>query len=171
MRVHDPSGVSTHGVALWSAGHSRFRSARVVMALSDVAIPSSGEVWSWDCGSESVSGHPTSATSSSHVRCVTNLGPDWRPLSATLCCRRSQAVQNYMSYPPTARHRAAKARTAGANERAAKLSPIVKDIQAAGITSLSGIAEALNKRRVPTPRDRGRWPASQVQRPLARLKV
>jgi hypothetical protein len=32
-RVHDPSGVATHGVALWSAGHSRFRSARVVTAL------------------------------------------------------------------------------------------------------------------------------------------
>jgi hypothetical protein len=38
MRVHDPSGVATHGVALWSAGHSRFRSARVVIALL-VACP------------------------------------------------------------------------------------------------------------------------------------
>ena len=33
MRVHDPSGVDTHGVALWSGGQSRFRSARVVIAL------------------------------------------------------------------------------------------------------------------------------------------
>jgi hypothetical protein len=33
MRVHDPSGVATHGVALGSAGQSAFRSARVVMAL------------------------------------------------------------------------------------------------------------------------------------------
>jgi hypothetical protein len=32
-RVHDPSGVATHGVALWSAGESRLRSARVVIAL------------------------------------------------------------------------------------------------------------------------------------------
>jgi hypothetical protein len=32
-RVHDPSRVATHGVALWSAGDSPFRSARVVMAL------------------------------------------------------------------------------------------------------------------------------------------
>jgi hypothetical protein len=32
-RVHDPSGVATHGVALWSAGHSRFKSAMVVTAL------------------------------------------------------------------------------------------------------------------------------------------
>jgi hypothetical protein len=33
MRVHDPSGVATHGVASWSAGDTRFRSATVVMAL------------------------------------------------------------------------------------------------------------------------------------------
>ena len=32
-RVHDPSGVATHGVALGSAGDSPFRSARVVMML------------------------------------------------------------------------------------------------------------------------------------------
>jgi hypothetical protein len=41
MRVHDPSGVATHSVALWSAGHSRLRSARVVMALL-VAPPTAG---------------------------------------------------------------------------------------------------------------------------------
>jgi hypothetical protein len=32
-RVHDPSRVATHGVALWSAGDSQLRSARIVMAL------------------------------------------------------------------------------------------------------------------------------------------
>jgi hypothetical protein len=32
-RVHAPSGVATHGVPWWSAGQSRFRSARVVIAL------------------------------------------------------------------------------------------------------------------------------------------
>ena len=32
-RVHDPSRVATHGVALASAGQSAFRSERVVMAL------------------------------------------------------------------------------------------------------------------------------------------
>jgi hypothetical protein len=48
------------------------------MALSDVASPSSGEVWSWGCGSESVSGHPASTTTASHVTYVTEFGPDWR---------------------------------------------------------------------------------------------
>jgi hypothetical protein len=55
------------------------------------------------------------------------------------------------------------------DERAAKLAPIIKSIQAKGVTSLNGIAEALNKRRVPTPRGRGRWYATQVRRLLARL--
>jgi hypothetical protein len=32
-RVHDPSGVATHGVALASAGDSPFRSARVMLCL------------------------------------------------------------------------------------------------------------------------------------------
>jgi hypothetical protein len=47
-------------------------------AANEGASPSSGEVWSWDCGPESVSGHPTSATTSSHFMSVTNFGPDRR---------------------------------------------------------------------------------------------
>jgi hypothetical protein len=74
-----------------------------------------------------------------------------------------------MSYPPTAQRRAAAASTAGANKRATKLAPIIKALQAQGITSLSGIAEALNARRVPTPRDRGPWHVTQVRRLLARV--
>jgi hypothetical protein len=47
-------------------------------AANEAASPSSGEVWSWDCGPESVVGHPTSTTPSSHVMYVTKFGPDWR---------------------------------------------------------------------------------------------
>jgi hypothetical protein len=35
-RVHDPSGVATHGVALGSAGESLFRSERVMRCLYHV---------------------------------------------------------------------------------------------------------------------------------------
>jgi hypothetical protein len=80
-------------------------------------------------------------------------------------------MPKFCGYPSTAQRRAAEALTASANERATKLAPIVKDIQAAGITSLNGIAEALNKRRVPTPRGGGHWYATQVRRLLARLEV
>jgi hypothetical protein len=38
-------------------------------------------------------------------------------------------------------------RAARANSRAADLAPVVKALQAAGITSLNGIAAALNERR------------------------
>jgi hypothetical protein len=60
-------------------------------------------------------------------------------------------------------------RTASANERAAKLAPVLKKLRATGVTSLSGIAAALNRRRIRTPRGVGQWRATQVARELARL--
>jgi len=43
-----------------------------------------------------------------------------------------------------------KARTARAVAQAVHLAPIIAELQAAGTTSLNGIAEALNARGVPT---------------------
>jgi hypothetical protein len=80
-------------------------------------------------------------------------------------------MPKFSGYPATATRRAAEARTARADERAATLAPIIKAIQAEGITSLNGIAEALNERRVTTPRGRGHWQATQVRRLLARLEA
>jgi hypothetical protein len=54
-------------------------------------------------------------------------------------------------------------------ERAAKLAPIIKALQAKGITSLKGIAAALNKRHIRTARNIGRWHPTQVARLLKRL--
>jgi hypothetical protein len=56
---------------------------------------------------------------------------------------------------PAARHAAHKARQARADESAATLTPIVKSLQAAGVTSLNALAEALNAQGVPTPAGRG----------------
>jgi hypothetical protein len=50
-----------------------------------------------------------------------------------------------------------KARTARANAWAAELAPTVADIRASGVTSLKGIARALNERGVPTPRGAGQF--------------
>jgi hypothetical protein len=55
---------------------------------------------------------------------------------------------------------------ARAAARAADTAPIIADLQAAGVTSLNGIATALNARGVQTPRGRSRWYASQVGRLL-----
>jgi hypothetical protein len=71
-------------------------------------------------------------------------------------------------FPLSARRAAREARQARAAERAAKLAPIVKALQAAGITSLNGIAVSLNDRGIRTPRGR-QWHAKQVSRLLKRL--
>jgi hypothetical protein len=52
---------------------------------------------------------------------------------------------------------------------AAELAPVIAELRAAGITSKKGIAKALNKRAIPTPRGVGQWRAIQVARVLARL--
>jgi DNA invertase Pin-like site-specific DNA recombinase len=68
-----------------------------------------------------------------------------------------------------ARARSAARRQAVANERAADLAPIISELQAAGVTSLGGIARALSERGVPTARGSSRWRESQVARVLAKL--
>ena len=61
------------------------------------------------------------------------------------------------------------ARQARADKRAAKLAPVLKELQASGVTSLRGIAKALNERGIPTATGYGRWHDVQVARVLARL--
>jgi hypothetical protein len=63
---------------------------------------------------------------------------------------------------------AAQARVAA---RAAGLAPIIRELQAAGVTSLVGIAAALNERSIPTATGRGTWHAVQVSRVLARIRA
>ena len=74
-----------------------------------------------------------------------------------------------MSFTPAARRAASQAHKARANQVAANLAPLMKELQGAGITSLEGIAAALNKRGIPTPSGRSHWHAVQVSRVLKRL--
>jgi hypothetical protein len=62
-----------------------------------------------------------------------------------------------------------KARKSAYKARAANDAPVIRELQAAGITSLSRIAAALNERGIPTARGRGTWQAVQVSRVLSRL--
>lgn len=64
----------------------------------------------------------------------------------------------------------AEARALSALQRAQDLAPTLAEIQANGVTSLRQIAEALNKRGIPTARE-GQWTAVQVQRVIARLNA
>jgi DNA invertase Pin-like site-specific DNA recombinase len=61
------------------------------------------------------------------------------------------------------------ARMARADAKAADYAPAIAEIQAAGITSLRGIAAELNNRGIPTATGTGTWQAAQVSRVLARL--
>jgi DNA invertase Pin-like site-specific DNA recombinase len=58
---------------------------------------------------------------------------------------------------------------ARANERAADLKAVIRDLKRAGVVSLRAIADALNERLIPTARGHGRWAATQVARVLERL--
>jgi hypothetical protein len=52
---------------------------------------------------------------------------------------------------------------------ASDIAPTIVEIQAAGATSLRGIAAELNERGIPTARGGGTWSAAQVARVLDRL--
>jgi DNA invertase Pin-like site-specific DNA recombinase len=57
--------------------------------------------------------------------------------------------------------------TAGADQHAANVLPIVRTIQAAGVVSLHGVADALNARGIHTARG-GKWYAATVRNMLLR---
>lgn len=64
--------------------------------------------------------------------------------------------------------RAVRALQKRADAKAADLAPIIKELQAAGKTSLRAIAEGLNEQGIPTARG-GEWSSPQVMRILERL--
>lgn len=60
-------------------------------------------------------------------------------------------------------------RRESADEAANDRMEVIREIQAAGITTLRGIADALNERRIPTSRGKS-WTATQVQRVINRTE-
>ena len=83
---------------------------------------------------------------------------------------RGTKLGGHRGFVPTAAHREAGrvAQAARAGDRATDLSPILADLQAAGVVSLGGLARALNERGIPTARG-GAWSPMQVSRVLAKL--
>jgi DNA invertase Pin-like site-specific DNA recombinase len=65
--------------------------------------------------------------------------------------------------------RARGAHVVAAHHRAADMAGIIKAIQAAGVTTLQGIADELNRQGIPTAARRGEWQPVQVQRVLRRI--
>jgi hypothetical protein len=59
---------------------------------------------------------------------------------------------------------------AKADEYAASIAPIIREIRTGGTTTLGGIAKELTRRRVPTARS-GTWTSTMVRRLLQRLGI
>ena len=97
---------------------------------------------------------------------VTELGADVDPFALAAKKERGEPVgnpQQFRAVGPAGRA----AQADQADQFAAKVIPIIDRIRSAGITSLQGIAEALNARGVQTARG-GAWQAMTVKRILAR---
>src|SRR5215204_6559082 len=63
-----------------------------------------------------------------------------------------------------------RARQAASEDRAVDLAPVIaENLQAAGVTSLGGLAKGLSERGIPTARGGTKWTPVQVARVLARL--
>jgi DNA invertase Pin-like site-specific DNA recombinase len=69
-----------------------------------------------------------------------------------------------------ARQAGVAARSELAHRKAADYAPVIAELQAAGVTSLAGIAATLTERGIPTVSGEGVWQAVQVSRVLARLQ-
>lgn len=72
---------------------------------------------------------------------------------------------------PTAKTRklATEAIQARASAKAAEIAPVIAELQAAGITSQTGLAKSLTEKGIPTPRGGSQWKPTQVARVLERL--
>lgn len=91
---------------------------------------------------------------------------------AALAAAKERGVKlgGFRGYKPSDddRAKAVAVKKAKAQKHAEVVLPEIEAIQAEGITSLGGIAKALNEREVPTARG-GQWQAVQVKRVLAQL--
>src|SRR5215212_4761319 len=59
-----------------------------------------------------------------------------------------------------------RARREASEARATDLTPVIAELQAAGVTSLGGLARGLNERGIPTARGGAKWTPVQVSRVL-----
>jgi len=86
--------------------------------------------------------------------------------------KRGVTLGGFRGKVPTTKHRAlsAAALRRKADGRAADLAPTIKEMQAAGASSLRAIADGLNAKNIPTARGSGEWSAVQVARVLDRIE-
>jgi DNA invertase Pin-like site-specific DNA recombinase len=103
------------------------------------------------------------------ARSTKKLGGRRRVVIGTSATGKKQ-YGDYVTLSPKARKLGTQARQRKAQDRAADLAPAIAELQASGVTSLSGLAAALTERGIPTARGRTEWSAVQVSRVLACLR-
>ena len=86
---------------------------------------------------------------------------------AALAAAKAKGVKLGSPVPEKGARRGAAATKAKADQFAANALPVIESIRAAGITSLHGIAKALDARGIPTARG-GEWKAATVRNVLLR---
>jgi len=69
------------------------------------------------------------------------------------------------------RRSGAETQAARARRHAADVAPVIESIRAAGLSTLRGITDELNRRGVPTATRKGQWQESQVFKMLRRIKA
>jgi DNA invertase Pin-like site-specific DNA recombinase len=77
--------------------------------------------------------------------------------------------EGHKPFTAKARAKGPRVMAARARDRAADLAPILAELQANGVTSLHGLAAALNERGIPTASGAGQWLATSVSRFFSRL--
>jgi len=86
---------------------------------------------------------------------------------AALAAAKARGVQLGNPRVKTARRHAVEAIKAAADQSAANVLPVIREIRRTGSTSLHKIADALNARGITTPRG-GKWYAKSVSNAEAR---
>lgn len=83
---------------------------------------------------------------------------------------RGKVLGGHRGYTPGEADRtaAAEAKARKAREAAETVLPVIRELQAAGVVSLGGIARELTRRGVVTSQGKAKWSAAQVARVLAR---
>jgi hypothetical protein len=108
-----------------------------------------------------------SGTDLPHKHCSLLRVAHFRDTKAALTATKARGKRLGTPAPAGAVERMRVARRAQATQFAANVLPIIRDIQAAGFTSLNAIAGQLNARKVATA-DGGQWRQVQVRQILAR---
>jgi DNA invertase Pin-like site-specific DNA recombinase len=87
---------------------------------------------------------------------------------AALKAARDRGEHRIEDHGHAGRRRSAEVRSVRSSDRASEINAVLTDLRTGGVTSLKGLARALNERSIPAPRG-GQWCAGQVRRVMIKV--